>query len=268
MGRRYKRSVPAARIRQRLEERLQKKYGEHFYDELEDKKASREYKEYFPVAQLRWMHENLLLKTTVAMGIIFLISVYVYFDLPFADKLSGHLYYLTTWQMDLHYLNEEAVPAFKRLWEGNHLDSIIPTDYKQVKDGQDQAVENKLSYPLAGEVISAFGLRKNEATNLNEMHYGVDIAAAPGESVRAVMDGVVEQIDTQSAKASIITIKHPQGLETVYARLGKPIVEVGQAVNIGQQIGLTGDTGHLHFELRVEGKPVDPAKYFEPLKGN
>jgi len=120
-----------------------------------------------------------------------------------------------------------------------------------------------LMYPIKGRVNSRFGPR------YGGFHYGTDFQLAIGDTVVAVMDGVVRisRVD-EGGYGNFIVIAHKNGLETLYGHLDKPLVRVGDFVSIGQAIGLGGNTGrstgpHLHFEFRFMGEQFNPEEVFD-----
>jgi murein DD-endopeptidase MepM/ murein hydrolase activator NlpD len=95
------------------------------------------------------------------------------------------------------------------------------------------------------------------------MHYGQDIAARYGSPVKAARSGVVIADGWYGGYGKYIDVRHEGGIVTRYAHLSAANVRVGQGVNRGQLIGKIGTSGwatgpHLHFEVRVNGRPVDP----------
>jgi murein DD-endopeptidase MepM/ murein hydrolase activator NlpD len=103
------------------------------------------------------------------------------------------------------------------------------------------------------------------------MHNGTDFAAPHGTPIRATADGVVVYVGWQSAYGRLIKIKHDFGIETRYAHLSKFRVKKGQRVSRGQHIGDMGNTGrstgtHLHYEIRIGGKAINPMKYIKAAK--
>lgn len=100
----------------------------------------------------------------------------------------------------------------------------------------------------------------------NRGHKGVDLTAACGESIFAVSSGTVTYASTRGAYGYCVMIDHGNGITTLYAHASKILVAVGEHVNAGDVIALVGSTGnssgnHLHFEVLVGGKNVDPAPY-------
>jgi murein DD-endopeptidase MepM/ murein hydrolase activator NlpD len=101
-------------------------------------------------------------------------------------------------------------------------------------------------------------------------HTGMDIVAPFGTQVLAADDGVVALVgSTSSGYGNYVVIAHSGGLDTLYGHLATSLVKVGQQISQGQPVGLEGSTGnstgaHVHFELRINQKPVDPALYLPP----
>ena len=115
---------------------------------------------------------------------------------------------------------------------------------------------------------SPFGPRRDPKTGGRRMHKGVDFAASVGTPLYATADGVVTHAGWQSAYGRLVKIKHEFGIETRYAHLAKLRVKVGQRVSRGERIGDMGASGrvtgvHLHYEVRVGGKAVNPMIYIK-----
>lgn len=117
--------------------------------------------------------------------------------------------------------------------------------------------------PIAGGYLtSGFGARWG--TN----HNGVDWGVPVGTSVKASSAGVVVRAGWFSGYGICVDIQHPNGTMTRYGHLSRALVSVGQTVSQNQQIALSGNTGqstgpHLHFEIRINGTPVNPLPYLE-----
>ena len=101
-------------------------------------------------------------------------------------------------------------------------------------------------------------------------HTGIDLVAPFGSPVYAADDGIVALVGaTSSGYGNYVVVAHSGGLDTLYGHLSASLVKVGQSVSQGQPVGLEGSTGnstgaHLHFELRINQKPVNPAPYLPP----
>ncbi len=122
--------------------------------------------------------------------------------------------------------------------------------------------------PIAGcGINSPFGLRKMPWEEGGRLHEGVDIAAPAGSSVRATADGVVGRTGNSSSYGQFVEIIHANGLTSFYAHLERLAgLKTGDAVRSGDTLGYAGSTGrstgsHLHFEIRLNGKPLNPALF-------
>lgn len=118
---------------------------------------------------------------------------------------------------------------------------------------------------------SGFGYRRDPKGAGRRMHAGLDMAAPMGTPIYATADGVVESAGTERGYGRVVRIRHEFGFETVYAHQTKLLVAKGQKVSRGDLIGAMGSTGrstgvHLHYEVRLEGRPVNPMTYLEAAK--
>ena len=101
-------------------------------------------------------------------------------------------------------------------------------------------------------------------------HTGIDLVEPFGSPVYAADDGVVALVGSSSSGyGNYVVIAHSGGLDTLYGHLATALVTVGQLVTQGQPVGLEGSTGnstgpHLHFELRINQRPIDPTPYLPP----
>jgi len=121
-------------------------------------------------------------------------------------------------------------------------------------------------WPVIGPIVSPFGMRIHPIYGKLMFHSGVDIDAETGTPVKAVADGIVIYADWLGSYGIVVFIKHGGNITTVYAHLKYFTVEVNQYVKQGEIIGYVDNTGlstgpHLHFEIRIDGKAVDPAKW-------
>ncbi len=114
-----------------------------------------------------------------------------------------------------------------------------------------------------GRLASRFGYRVHPIFHRRILHTGVDLASKTGTPIYAAGDGVVEKAGWSSGYGNYTVIRHVNGFETGYGHQSKLLVKPGAKVRQGQLIGLVGSTGnstgpHLHFEIKVNGRFVDP----------
>ena len=130
--------------------------------------------------------------------------------------------------------------------------------------GESSGGSGMFSWPVTGTITSPFGWRSNPFGGAPEFHQGLDIAAPMGTTVTAAAGGTVIMAQWYGGYGNYILIDHGGGYSTGYGHLSAIYVAAGQSVQRGQAIGAVGSTGqstgpHLHFEVRIAGKPVDPA---------
>jgi murein DD-endopeptidase MepM/ murein hydrolase activator NlpD len=121
-------------------------------------------------------------------------------------------------------------------------------------------------WPTIGWQVGYFGLRTDPFTDKPAFHYGVDIATNEGSPIVAPADGIVVQTKAGSTTGNMILISHGLDISTAYFHLSKFLVREGQRVRRGEVIGLVGRTGkalgpHLHYEVRINGTPINPLRY-------
>jgi murein DD-endopeptidase MepM/ murein hydrolase activator NlpD len=118
---------------------------------------------------------------------------------------------------------------------------------------------------------SPFGVRRDPMGRGRRMHTGIDFAAPRGTPIHATADGVVISAKSESGYGQTVRIQHDFGFETVYAHQSRLRVKAGQRVSRGDHIGDMGSTGrstgsHLHYEVLVNGRQVNPMTYVEAAK--
>ncbi|MEM6622410.1 MAG: DUF5930 domain-containing protein [Pseudomonadota bacterium] len=123
----------------------------------------------------------------------------------------------------------------------------------------------------ATRLTSPFGMRRDPFGRGRRMHNGVDFAGPIGTPIYATGEGVVTFSGRQRGYGIVVKIRHAFGFETVYAHLSKSRVSVGQRVARGDRIADMGNTGrstgsHLHYEVRIDGTPVNPSKFMKAAR--
>lgn len=142
------------------------------------------------------------------------------------------------------------------------------------------STETGMTFPIAKsdyiQYTSPFGLRESPLAKTERVHSGLDIAGVWRAQVVAVSDGVVVEHwpppdghwKGHEVYGGMVLIEHDNGVRSLYAHLSSTRVYQGMQVNPGETIGRIGNTGdsdgpHLHFELRIDGEPVNPLLYIE-----
>lgn len=150
------------------------------------------------------------------------------------------------------------------------FNKTLPVDASQATDAVRAADVNTdiepivaASRPVARGVSSEFGWRTDPIDGRHKFHAGTDLRLAYGQDVRAAAAGSVTFAGEQGGYGTTVVVRHRDGLETRYAHLSSLDVLMGDAVEAGQVIARSGNTGratgpHLHFEVRQNGRPVDP----------
>lgn len=163
---------------------------------------------------------------------------------------------LSRLKQDLDFTSKQAAVVKARMapviWAWTHTPSIPPT---------------------AGYLSSGFGVRVSPFSRSNEVgdgllgyHTGIDISNALDTPIQATADGVVEEAGWMDRYGWGVVIRHSSDQETLYAHLNKIEVKAGQKVSRGDILGAMGRSGnatgvHLHYEVRKNGKPVNPQPY-------
>lgn len=152
-----------------------------------------------------------------------------------------------------------AEPKFKELF----------VSWKKV----DQLEESMAAIPAAMPVkafsySSSFGIRYDPFNGNAAMHAGVDMAGSHGEPILATADGVVSRASPFAGYGNCIDLEHGKGMSTRYGHLSRIAVRAGDRVKKGEVIGYMGSTGrstgtHLHYEVRVDGRAVNPMPFLQ-----
>lgn len=136
--------------------------------------------------------------------------------------------------------------------------------------GEDYVGEEMI-WPTPGytRITSQFGMRTHPITGLYRLHTGTDVGAPVGTDFLAMASGVVVKAEYNLAYGNMIIIDHGAGVQTLYAHGSEIIAKIGQTIKQGDPVLKVGSTGystgpHAHFEIRINGNPVDPLNYVKP----
>lgn len=184
-------------------------------------------------------------------------------DALYADgiKIKKDLFMIDQVQME-RATKADAIPAdrlYGGVWNNNYVDCYkseeMPDSFRVNLRG--------FTMPVTGNMTSNFGYR------WGRHHYGVDLQLHTGDTVYAAFTGKVRICRYEpGGYGNFVTIRHANGLETVYGHLSRFLVSDDQTVKSGQPIALGGSTGrstgpHLHFETRFMGKAIDPNRIID-----
>jgi murein DD-endopeptidase MepM/ murein hydrolase activator NlpD len=138
--------------------------------------------------------------------------------------------------------------------------------WESLSDSQSLLASTPSIRPARGPIGSRFGYRADPINGKMKMHAGLDIVVSPGTPVRAPADGVVSFTGWDDYYGKLVSIDHGYDVLTRYAHNSQIYVQVGQKVSKYDVISATGSTGrstgpHLHYEVRVNGVPVNPLNY-------
>jgi murein DD-endopeptidase MepM/ murein hydrolase activator NlpD len=136
----------------------------------------------------------------------------------------------------------------------------------EVNEYREKIDQTPTFVPVDGRLTSTFGLRESPFSQGFAMHRGLDIAAPLGSPIRAAAAGIVIKVGRAPDYGKFVQIKHGREVVTVYAHAQQIFVRTGDRVHKGQKIASVGMTGrttgpHLHFEVRIGNRRVNPAKY-------
>ncbi len=138
--------------------------------------------------------------------------------------------------------------------------------YGYLQDQKSLLASTPAIRPTIGWISSGFGYRKSPFTGLKEFHRGLDIATREGTPIVAPADGIVVFTGNKGGLGKVVVIDHGRGMVTRYGHLKTSLFKRGSHVKRGDKIALIGNTGrstapHLHYEVHLNGIPVNPAKY-------
>lgn len=167
-------------------------------------------------------------------------------------------------------LRREYEQLDERFSELNHdtlfVEQMLQDQYELLVDQKAFLSALPTRRPAVGYFTSGFGIRHAPFGGRVKMHEGLDIANHPGTLIKAPADGTVIFAEAKAGYGQTLILDHGYGLETLYGHTRKILVSKGQKVHRGDQIALLGNSGrstgpHVHYEVRVNGTPVDPLSY-------
>lgn len=135
-----------------------------------------------------------------------------------------------------------------------------------IRNNQEVLAATPSIWPVRGWISSSFGYRKSPFTGRREFHKGLDIAGPTGTPVYAPAKGTVLFLGKEGGYGKMLVLDHGNGLVTRYGHLNDSSLKISQVVQRGEIIATMGNSGrstgpHLHYEVRVDGVPVNPERY-------
>ncbi len=152
--------------------------------------------------------------------------------------------------------------------------SLISTSFREASESLASHVQRLAAtpsiMPTVGFLTSNFsGLRYHPILHIGRPHEGIDVTAPYGTPIIAPAAGRVVSVGWRSGFGLAVEIDHGYGVRTIYAHMSRTAAAVGQSVRRGDRLGFVGSTGlstgpHLHYEVHVDGRAVDPLRYVMP----
>ena len=150
--------------------------------------------------------------------------------------------------------------------QGDIIAQHLASLEEAIADQEEKLSSTPTIAPVIGVITDGFGSRKDPFTGRRAYHHGLDLSGRRGTPIKAPADGVVVFAGRKGGMGRMIRISHGFGYQTAYGHLDKILVEPGQDVHRGDEIGLLGNTGrstgpHLHYEVLKDGLYVNPLYY-------
>jgi len=169
------------------------------------------------------------------------------------------------------------VPAAELLGDLNALQSKFDHSGRQLSvleamlyDQQVQLKSTPSTLPSPGYITSGFGTRADPFSGGRAHHLGIDFSANTGDPVHAAADGVVSYAGVKSGYGNVVEIDHGNGYSTLYGHNSRLLARYGHVIPAGDTVAAAGSTGrstgpHVHFEVHVNGQPVNPRPFLDKI---
>jgi murein DD-endopeptidase MepM/ murein hydrolase activator NlpD len=208
-----------------------------------------------------------LQQTIISLALLLLLTAIFFIDTPVTVAIQNKVrYYLADRQSDLSPVLRTALG--EGIWRDNNERQVIdltPPEKPVIKSLP------VMSIPVSGRFVREFGWESLAVEGQRRLYPGIVIATDPGAPVRASLPGRAVMVGQTPTLGRLVELEHAAGLSTVYAGLSEILVSKGQQVSQDEIIGKAGITnnqaGLIHFEVRVNGTPVNPVDYFRANGG-
>ncbi len=227
------------------------------------------YRDYKPVSggafgRKKFRMQKWVLQLFVSGAVCLLLLGLFKIDIPFTGAVKNGVRYLLTYETDVQ-------PVFYRVIQlASHVGNLewpVIDDIAAPTRAVTKNTDKHLLLPVSGNVIREYGWVSEGEENAQVFHEGIDIGVPSGTDVKAAAGGTVEKISESAGLGKYILVKNNTGELVRYANLSEISVSAGQVVNAGDIIAKTGTPGegepHLHFEVIIDGRPVDPLSVLE-----
>ena len=252
--------APQSTLRVRLEERKARRDHYAFFDGEEAHNKQFRW-ENLPATLVKPMGAHMFQKTVAAVLVVISLGLFSLLNMPITNRVVDAVHYLTVHQLSAAEILAAAKPVMQSVSEFSwRRTSVTPTP----QPGGDDDV---MAAPVNGVLTSSFGPRLDGEGQQMEMHYGIDVTAAAGSPVYAAFSGKVMLVQEHQSLGLTIYLEHPENLVTIYGQVAEPLVKSGDQVTRGQKIAVIGESisapSHLHFEIWLEGQPVNPEDFIK-----
>lgn len=211
---------------------------------------------------------GLLSQAVVSIVLLLLITGVFFFENPLASEVQSKVRYYVADQ------KSDWTPALKTALETGLWMDTYQRQVFNLTAPEKPVIASlpAMSIPVSGRFTREFGWENSAVDGQRRLYPGIVIAADPGAPVRASLSGRVTVMGQSPTLGRMVELEHAAGLSTVYAGLSEVLVSRGQQVKQDEIIGKAGSinnrSGSVHFEVRVNGNPVNPLDYFRSGAGS
>lgn len=219
---------------------------------------------YRPVKPVKRKRSSGWFRITSVLVILAVLVIARQFPHPAGEQVRENLRYLLTAEWNFRPVLDRSMQLAAQLvnWDNPVVNSPPGLDGITRPVTGTNLDDLELTVPVSGKVIREYGWSQSSVDDLERFHPGIDISSPAGSSIMAALDGRVAKVGKDGTLGQYITIDHGNGTYTLYGGVTDIMVVEGEDVKAGQLIAVVGEGdvsgGGLHFELRENGKLVDP----------